>query len=77
MLLTIQKVSKKYDNLFSLFIDFIISLFFSVIFICRRGNDSQIAVNMIKSKLDIKSLYDVEGGYHAWSKNIDNNFPYY
>ncbi|XP_065221221.1 adenylyltransferase and sulfurtransferase MOCS3 [Planococcus citri] len=48
-----------------------------IIFICRRGNDSQIAVNMLKSKLDIKSLYDVEGGFHAWSKHIDQNFPHY
>lgn len=48
-----------------------------LIFICRRGNDSQTAVNIFKSKLNVKSIYDVEGGLQAWSTRIDKNFPMY
>lgn len=55
----------------------IVSSSFAVIFICRRGNDSQVAVNMLKTKLNVKSIYDVEGGLHAWATKIDKQFPIY
>uniref|UniRef100_A0A7E4ZVE2 Rhodanese domain-containing protein n=1 Tax=Panagrellus redivivus TaxID=6233 RepID=A0A7E4ZVE2_PANRE len=55
------------------------------IFICRRGNDSQRVVMLLKSfflstlevdgfKLPIK---DVIGGYEAWRSEIDPKFPTY
>lgn len=53
------------------------SFFPVVIFICRRGNDSQKAVNMLKAKLNVKSIYDVEGGLYAWATKIDKQFPIY
>ncbi|XKL66680.1 hypothetical protein PGB90_010100 [Kerria lacca] len=48
-----------------------------IIFICRRGNDSQLAVKLLKTKLNTQNIIDVEGGLHAWSIKIDNNFPLY
>lgn len=47
--------------------------------LCRRGNDSQKAVQHLQQafkdyKLDIK---DIMGGIHAWSNKIDSTFPIY
>lgn len=46
--------------------------------ICRRGNDSQLAVKhlqcMLKTSPEIK---DVKGGLNAWGKEIDTDFPIY
>lgn len=47
-----------------------------VFVVCRRGNDSQIAVRHLSEKLNIKSK-DLVGGLHAWAREIDNNFPVY
>lgn len=44
--------------------------------VCRRGNDSQLAVKHLAEKLDITSK-DLIGGLHAWTKEIDDNFPIY
>jgi len=46
---------------------------------CRRGNDSQKAVQYLK-KIFIKDtlkIRDIIGGIHAWSNKIDQNFPKY
>jgi len=55
--------------------------FFSVITICRRGNDSQRAVNELKHYTQLKDkvnwIKDVRGGLYEWSKRINNNFPIY
>ena len=49
-----------------------------VIFVCRRGNDSQRAVKKLRAisgqQLVIK---DLAGGLHAWAKHVDNDFPVY
>ena len=45
--------------------------------ICRRGNDSQIATNLLRGLLPGINIRDVIGGLHAWTKHIDNNFPRY
>ncbi|XP_030033681.2 adenylyltransferase and sulfurtransferase MOCS3 isoform X4 [Manduca sexta] len=51
-----------------------------VTFICRRGNDSQIAA---KKVLDVigeehsRKIKDLTGGLHAWSKHVDRQFPVY
>ncbi|KAI4487439.1 PREDICTED: adenylyltransferase and sulfurtransferase MOCS3 [Polistes canadensis] len=47
--------------------------------LCRRGNDSQKAVQHLQkifkdSKVNIK---DIIGGIHAWSNKIDSTFPIY
>jgi len=47
--------------------------------VCRRGNDSQIAVQKLKnyfvnSQIQIK---DIAGGLYAWEKTVDPDFPIY
>ncbi|KAK7485016.1 hypothetical protein BaRGS_00023794 [Batillaria attramentaria] len=49
----------------------------SVVVVCRRGNDSQLAVKLLQSadpRLDIK---DIRGGLHAWARDVDPHFPVY
>ncbi len=52
-----------------------------VIFICRRGNDSQRALHKMRRQLlqdeGITRVVDVQGGLHAWTKRIDQQFPIY
>lgn len=47
-----------------------------VFVVCRRGNDSQLAVQHLAANLGIKSR-DLLGGLHAWTKKIDETFPIY
>lgn len=47
-----------------------------VFVVCRRGNDSQLAVRYLAEKLSIKAK-DLIGGLHAWTHQIDENFPIY
>lgn len=47
-----------------------------VIVVCRRGNDSQLAVRHLAEKLSVKSK-DIVGGLHAWTREIDPDFPIY
>lgn len=51
----------------------------NVFVICRRGNDSQIAAKKLMERLsDTKvEIHDVIGGLHAWTNQIDENFPKY
>ncbi|KAG7089652.1 hypothetical protein E1B28_011314 [Marasmius oreades] len=49
-------------------------------FVCRLGNDSQIAADAVKSVLPDKSeiiVKDVIGGLRAWAKDVDPTFPVY
>lgn len=48
----------------------------SVFVVCRRGNDSQLAVKHLSEKLNIKAR-DLVGGLHEWASVIDKNFPVY
>ncbi|KAF9410202.1 hypothetical protein HW555_010639 [Spodoptera exigua] len=51
-----------------------------VIFICRRGNDSQVAAKLVLDKLPAvhqSKVKDMAGGLHAWAEKVDNNFPVY
>ncbi|UJR28733.1 hypothetical protein I4U23_009962 [Adineta vaga] len=53
-----------------------------IVIVCRRGNDSQIAVRRLKELLsDIdnidEKLKDLEGGFQAWHTDIDSTFPLY
>jgi adenylyltransferase and sulfurtransferase len=47
--------------------------------VCRRGNDSQIAVDKLRSVfVDVSvDLKDIKGGLHAWSRHVDTDFPKY
>ncbi|XP_045509224.1 adenylyltransferase and sulfurtransferase MOCS3 [Colias croceus] len=51
-----------------------------VTFICRRGNDSQVAAKRVLDVIEDKhknKIKDLTGGLHAWSKYIDHDFPVY
>lgn len=48
-----------------------------VVFICRRGNDSQLAVQQFKQLLPGKRVRDLVGGLRAWAKSIDKEMPIY
>ncbi|XP_061174643.1 adenylyltransferase and sulfurtransferase MOCS3-like [Saccostrea echinata] len=52
---------------------------FPVYVVCRRGNDSQIAVQKLKNHFKSESIQfkDIAGGLYAWAKHIDINFPVY
>lgn len=44
--------------------------------VCRRGNDSQLAVRYLSEKLGIQAR-DLIGGLHAWTHQINKDFPIY
>uniref|UniRef100_A0A182INL1 Adenylyltransferase and sulfurtransferase MOCS3 homolog n=1 Tax=Anopheles atroparvus TaxID=41427 RepID=A0A182INL1_ANOAO len=51
-----------------------------VFVVCRRGNDSQLAVRHLEPLLRTRSLgppRDLIGGLHAWKNIVDPNFPIY
>ncbi|EDW12346.1 adenylyltransferase and sulfurtransferase MOCS3 [Drosophila mojavensis] len=50
---------------------------YPIFVVCRRGNDSQIAVQHMKTRFPDHSIRDLEDGMHAWTKLVDQNFPIY
>lgn len=44
--------------------------------VCRRGNDSQKAVQYLQ-KMGFASAKDIVGGIESWKQNVDPNFPTY
>ncbi|EYB97817.1 hypothetical protein Y032_0137g2042 [Ancylostoma ceylanicum] len=48
-----------------------------VFVICHRGNDSQIGVEILREKLRPLRIRDIQGGYEAWAKEVDREFPRY
>ncbi|KAK7385981.1 hypothetical protein VNO78_31995 [Psophocarpus tetragonolobus] len=44
--------------------------------VCRRGNDSQRAVQYLH-KMGFASAKDIVGGLESWAHNVDPNFPTY
>eukprot|EP00246_Nothoceros_aenigmaticus_P016338 TRINITY_DN7350_c0_g1_i2.p1 TRINITY_DN7350_c0_g1~~TRINITY_DN7350_c0_g1_i2.p1 ORF type:complete len:198 (+),score=25.05 TRINITY_DN7350_c0_g1_i2:174-767(+) len=44
--------------------------------VCRRGNDSQLAVELLRSA-GIDTAFDVVGGLESWVKEVDPQFPGY
>ena len=52
-----------------------------IVFICRRGNDSQRACALVAEYLKdnvIKyGVRDVVGGLQSWASKVDNAFPIY
>ena len=51
-----------------------------IVVVCRRGNDSQLAVQALKEKFagrrDIV-VRDIVGGLHSWARSVDPTFPIY
>ncbi|KAI3847778.1 hypothetical protein MKX03_009761 [Papaver bracteatum] len=48
----------------------------SLYVVCRRGNDSQRAVDYLH-KMGFSSAKDIVGGLESWAQNVDPNFPSY
>ncbi|XP_055638765.1 adenylyltransferase and sulfurtransferase MOCS3 [Toxorhynchites rutilus septentrionalis] len=51
-----------------------------VFIVCRRGNDSQLAVRHLSplfQKSGMSLPRDIVGGLHAWTRGIDPDFPIY
>lgn len=44
--------------------------------VCRRGNDSQRAVQLLRNK-GFVSAKDIIGGLESWAQDVDPNFPAY
>lgn len=44
--------------------------------VCRRGNDSQQVVQMLKQR-GLRTAVDLIGGLEAWSQNASVEFPEY
>lgn len=44
--------------------------------VCRRGNDSQLVVDMLQ-KHGLSTAQDLIGGLTAWSTEVDQSFPTY
>ena len=47
-----------------------------VFVVCRRGNDSQHVVKLLRNH-GIASAQDLVGGLTAWSTQLDRSFPTY
>ncbi|KAJ3235486.1 Molybdenum cofactor synthesis protein 3 [Chytriomyces hyalinus] len=47
-----------------------------VFVLCRLGNDSQLAVKLLKAS-GVEQVWDIEGGLYAWSDGVDSSFPKY
>jgi adenylyltransferase/sulfurtransferase len=49
-----------------------------VLVVCKLGNDSQLAVQMLSSITpEINSIKDVTGGFRAWRNEVDPEWPDY
>lgn len=48
----------------------------TVYVVCRRGNDSQLATQMLLDK-GMKNVFDIRGGLTSWHYEVDPEFPLY
>ncbi|WVF70021.1 hypothetical protein IAT40_004807 [Kwoniella sp. CBS 6097] len=51
-----------------------------VVFLCKRGNDSQLAAKALRQSSSSQGeirIRDVRGGLLAWSRDVDSEFPVY
>lgn len=48
----------------------------AVYVVCRLGNDSQLAVQILQ-KHGIENARDIAGGLYKWATDIDDTFPIY
>ncbi|XP_050360176.1 adenylyltransferase and sulfurtransferase MOCS3 [Nymphalis io] len=73
-------LEKLHGNHFDLLLNEIKGSCCQVTFICRRGNDSQIAAKKVLDVIEDEykeKIRDLTGGLHAWSKYVDGAFPIY
>ncbi|KAL8708903.1 MAG: hypothetical protein Q9220_006235 [cf. Caloplaca sp. 1 TL-2023] len=45
--------------------------------ICRHGNDSQVAAELLQQSLPRHVVCDIQGGLEAWRRDVDPSFPDY
>ncbi|KAK9485632.1 hypothetical protein V1527DRAFT_466443 [Lipomyces starkeyi] len=45
--------------------------------ICRFGNDSRTAVQLVRSSHRIRRVFNVTGGLDMWTEHVDSSFPRY
>lgn len=56
----------------------LIEIYVSVFVVCRRGNDSQVAVQRLNDAGEEGiTAKDIIGGLHSWAELIDHSFPVY
>ena len=48
-----------------------------IYFVCRLGNDSQIAADALRGIAKDSTVKDLVGGLRAWATDVDPNFPIY
>lgn len=55
-----------------------------MVFLCKQGNDSQLAAAAVRKALkerdgaaSQRKIRDVRGGLRAWTKHVDPDFPVY
>jgi adenylyltransferase/sulfurtransferase len=49
-----------------------------VVFHCHHGSRSKKVISWLQEQADdFDKLYNLEGGIHAWSEEIDTNVPMY
>lgn len=61
---------------------FVVFLSFALVFVvCKLGNDSQKAVQVLEKmsgkEIEPVTLKDISGGLMAWANKIDPSFPQY
>ena len=51
----------------------------TIVMVCRRGNDSQLAVQRLKQQASLRDIriVDLAGGLTQWAKDVDPLFPMY
>lgn len=49
----------------------------AVVIYCHHGSRSKKVIQWLQDNFDYKNLYNLEGGIHAWSCEIDSNVPIY
>lgn len=62
-------------------VNFSLAFFLLVYVVCKLGNDSQMAVQLLEqmsgTELERITVKDITGGLMAWANKIDPSFPKY
>ena len=48
-----------------------------IIFHCHHGSRSKKVIQWLQDVYNFENLYNLEGGIHAWSCEVDTNVPIY